>query len=448
MQQCKRYAGLAAVTLVLAACSDEPAAPRPSLTATSVGAAIPPVSEYRTYDDELLAIAKETPSFGGVYFDSTGAVVVFVTDLATSASAGAAVSARFRGRSGDGLLPTAAAPAMRFVKGEFDWPTLKRWKDSLRLFVFRDSAVSFIDADEGANRVTIGVTNTTAEARIRELARSMGAPAILVRIVIEAKASPRVTLSGNFNPKVGGLKITFPGAGGTYSCSLGFIASYNYLGNRALVTNSHCTGTMFQNTGTPISQAGLVIGTEANDTPLFQVNGGCPAGRWCRNSDAAVILLSSGVASQYGIAFTGVTPPSPCVNQSCSSQINISGIVSVTGDGWPTQGQTLNKTGAASGWTRGTVTNTCADTPGDALNYPPAGGVITPLLLCQIHTTLWSTYGDSGSPVYARYTDVAGQPGEASLYGIMWGGPADNFNVTWVSPIAGINFDVGALVYF
>ena len=399
----------------------------------------------RTYDEELLELAKQAPGFGGMAFDADGGATVFVTDLAQASLVGPVVSAFLRDRVRDDDVSrqaNGAAPILRFVKGEFDWAALKSWKDQLRAAVFSDPAVSFLDADEGKNRVTIGIETASAEARIREIARSKGAPDGLLRFVVEAKPTARATLSSAFAPRIGGLQIEVPGG----ICTLGLIASWNYTGDRTILTNSHCSGTRFENNSVSISQGNQIIGSEVSDPPLFQVYAGCPADRWCRFSDLAVFDIADGSSvSDYGIAFTGLTN-SPCTNQSCGAQVTIKGKVVVVETTYSIQGQTLNKTGRTTGWTRGTVTNTCADTPTDALNYPPAGGLIEPLFLCQIHTTIWSEPGDSGSPVYQRFTEVSGTPGEAAVHGIMWGGPGSNFNVTWVSPFSGMGFDVGPLI--
>jgi len=430
--------------LGIAGCApDQPTTPlsEPSQSSSSAAAQAVP-RKLLNEDDALLELSARAPGFGGLAFDEDGVVVVYVTDLAQSTSIGSAVSDFMRGREkDDGVERTGRAPQLRFVKADFDWPTIKTWKERLREVVFRDPGVSFIDADEGHNRITVAVTDRAAERRVQELVRSAGAPENLVRYVQEAKPSARTTLQQAYSPRIGGLQIE----NGQFLCTLGAVGVYN--GQRALVTNSHCTAGMFQNASTSIAQGGVTIGTEVFDPPLFQGISGCPSGRWCRMSDAAVVLFGTGIASDYSIAFTSL---SPCVNSSCGSNITITGAMPVTDVGFPsvTQGMTLNKTGRTSGWTRGTVTNTCADTPADPLYWPAAGTTVTPLLLCQIHTTIWSEPGDSGSPIYTRQTLVGGTPGTAVFYGIMWGGPPTDFNVTWISPVSGLDSDLGYLLYY
>jgi hypothetical protein len=433
------------VAVALSACSpDQPTTPQGEARAAGTPTAAGSQRRVlRNEDEALLELSSRAPGFGGLSFDEEGTVVVYVTDATRSAAIGVAVAEFMRGRTKDeGSGRSDTAPKLRFVKADFDWPTIKSWKERLRAVVFRDAGVSFLDADEGQNRVTVGVVDEAAERRVRLLARSAGAPENLLRFVTEGRATARVTLRQANAPRIGGLQIE-PASGG--ECTLGAVGVYN--GQRAIVTNSHCTVGAFANASTTIRQGGAIIGTEVFDPPLFQGIGGCPVGRWCRWSDAAVISLNANIASAYSIAFTSL---SPCINSSCASNLTIGGAMPIVDVAFPfvTQGMTLNKTGRTTGWTRGTVTNTCADTPSDLVFYPPAGGSIFPLLLCQIHTTIWSQYGDSGSPVYSRQTTVAGAPGTAVFYGLMWGGPGTNFNVTWVSPVNGLDLDLGYLLYY
>ena len=56
-----------------------------------------------------------------------------------------------------------------------------------------------------------------------------------------------------------------------------------------------------------------------------------------------------------------------------------------------------------------------------------------------------AAWGDSGSPVFdaggwgATFDEA---DADAGMHGILWGGPPDNFNETWVSPVNGVQLDV------
>lgn len=118
----------------------------------------------------------------------------------------------------------------------------------------------------------------------------------------------------------------------------------------------------------------------------------------------------------------------------------------VTAEDYAVMNEDLNKTGQRTGWTRGPVIQTCADTEYDLIFWGPAGGNIRPVLLCQIHVRAGVGPGDSGSPVYKRYTYVSGEPGYAKLVGVLWG--RDPFasganQVFYASPLGGIAADLG-----
>lgn len=93
-------------------------------------------------------------------------------------------------------------------------------------------------------------------------------------------------------------------------------------------------------------------------------------------------------------------------------------------------GTALSKVGQASGWTGGTILNTCIDSYG----YPATSNIIR----CQYIFSAISRSGDSGSPVFQYQSST----GKAWLAGIVWlgGGTSSVF-----SPISGIKTDLGAL---
>jgi hypothetical protein len=90
-----------------------------------------------------------------------------------------------------------------------------------------------------------------------------------------------------------------------------------------------------------------------------------------------------------------------------------------------------NKIGRTTGWTRGTVTKTCADTG-------VSGSTI--VLLCQAFVTASSVIvqgGDSGSPVFVDDGD-----GNVTLLGGLWGGNQSGTQFVY-SPIANIRKELG-----
>ena len=93
----------------------------------------------------------------------------------------------------------------------------------------------------------------------------------------------------------------------------------------------------------------------------------------------------------------------------------------------------VDKVGRTTGWTRGTVSNTCVDTG-------VQGSTI--VLLCQTFVTSSNVIvqgGDSGSPVFA-----IGSGGNVTLLGGLWGGNQSGTQFVY-SPIANIEAELGVL---
>jgi hypothetical protein len=242
--------------------------------------------------------------------------------------------------------------------------------------------------------------------------------------VVETEAIvPVATLRDNVRPVEGGLQIRFT----NYLCSLGFVAVRDVV--MGYVTASHCSTTQGSADSTkyyqPLNQnTDEFIGTEIADPSFFR-NGDCPRGRKCRYSDANFSRGDSNVGFSLGsIAKT---------NGVNTGSLETAGTFSIGAKDSATVNQTANKVGRTTGWTQGTVTNTCADTGVSGTNI---------VLLCQDFvenkgTTIVSA-GDSGSPVFR----IDG--GSATLLGGLWGGNQSGTMFVY-SPIANIERELGAL---
>jgi hypothetical protein len=231
------------------------------------------------------------------------------------------------------------------------------------------------------------------------------------------------TLRDRVRPVRGGLQINFPG----FVCTLGFNAVRS--GQRSFITNSHCTNVQGGTEGTPYWQpsqatAPAQIATEVAD-PQYRRGDGCPSGRRCRRSDAARAAYAGGTSSTLGsiARTTGAN----------NTSLTIQGSFTITGEGSPVVGQTVNKVGRTTGWTRGAVTNTC-------VHVNVSGSNITQL--CQTLVSAGVGSGDSGAPVFLQ---LAGGS-NATLLGILWGGSGSSTFV--FSPMANIEAELGALRTF
>jgi hypothetical protein len=401
---------VAGTVLFTSACSDttQPTSPadRP---------ADPGPSPVLQQSDDPVALARTVPGFGGFFFDQDGAPTVYLKDVAARPAVERALGSYLGVR---GLR----ASAMRVRRGDFDWASLERWQTEAGVEALAMPGTVFVDADESRNRVTIGVERGTPAARVTAAMSRLGVPAAAVVVQEVEPVKPAATLRDRVRPVRGGLQINFPG----FLCTLGFNAIRS--GQRSFITNSHCTSVQGGNESTPYWQptqtaAPTRIATEVAD-PTYGRPTGCPTGRRCRRSDAARAAYAGGTASTLG-AIARTTGAN-------NGSLTISGSFTVTAEGSPVVGQTANKVGRTTGWSRGAVTHTCVHVNVSGTNLTQ---------LCQSLVSARVGSGDSGSPVFRQ------QGGDnVTLLGILWGGSGSNLFV--FSPMSGIEAELGALTTF
>lgn len=92
-------------------------------------------------------------------------------------------------------------------------------------------------------------------------------------------------------------------------------------------------------------------------------------------------------------------------------------------------GTKLNKVGRRTGWTSGSVTNTCYDVP-QANTY--VDGKPT-LMKCSYMVSASTAGGDSGSPVFSR--ELYGGMYGHRLHGILWGGTSSSFVFSHITKV-------------
>jgi hypothetical protein len=386
-----RLAGAAAL-VAIAACSDNTSStgpgPAPALKTTPV--------------PDLATLARVVPGFGGYYIDD-GVPTVYLTDPAEAPAAARAL----------GLPDVRVLPA-RYAYGQLD-----AWFQRVNYQAFEIPGVVFTDLDEAHNVVLVGVEHRAAAASIRGLAARLGVPAQALAVREVEPIAFMATLRDQVRPVVAGLQINF----GNFLCSIGFNATSG--GQASFVTASHCTNTQGGTEGTQYfqslaSQANSFIGTEVDDPTYFRNRNGCPRGRRCRFSDASRAAYAAGVSHTFGIAQT--SGPN-------NGSITITGTLTVTGKGVASVGQTVNKIGRTTGWTQGTVTNTCVNTGVSGSNI---------VQLCQTFVNAGVGGGDSGSDVFA----LSG--GRATLLGVLWGGNSSGTQFVY-SPMSGVEAELGTL---
>src|SRR6266513_2948098 len=333
-----------AIIAAAAACSD---------SSPTTGPAPTPMNQAQQAPD-MAALTRALPGFGGLFVDH-GVPTVYLTDLRQQS-----LAERLLG----GFARARGAAGVRVLAGRFAYGDLDKWFQQVSNEALAQRGVVFVDLDEAANRVLVGVERGASHANIHALAARLGVPAEALTVRDADPIYPVATLQDQVRPVVAGLQINFPG----FLCSIGFNAVSN--GQNSFVTASHCTTTQGGVEGTQYwqslsSQPNSFIGTEVADPAYVRSKGRnspCPKGRRCRLSDA------SRAAYAAGVPFT------------------------IVGEGGEIAGDVANKVGRTTGWTQGIITNTCVNTGVSGSNI---------VQLCQNFVSAGVGGGDSGSDVFA-----------------------------------------------
>jgi len=431
--------------VALAACSksDEP---RGSL----------PVVTEIVMDEKLLETARRLPGFGGLYFDDSGNLNVYLVEDVSKLQ-GDKLKARqnqvqkvlvdvfgreilSQGRTQRDLEATQATsegPAkIKLIRADFNTIQLARWRDEAN-GVLEVPGVVFTDLDERRNRIKIGIAPGTSRKQAQALLKEKGIPTEAVLFEETQPVRFHASLRDHVRPMPGGVQVEADTGAFSYKiCTMGFNVIRS--GVSGFITNSHCTTTQggsentdFHQPNDPLFSEGNKVGDETAD-PEYFVGGLCPAGRRCRFSDSAFIDYSVGRGSNIART-TGWNNGSLTIS-STNTRLRIVGELSTWIDG-----SELDKIGRTTGWSFGRVNGTCQ-------NINVADTNVT--LFCQHRvnriaggTHRMSDNGDSGSPVF-RWLGTT-----VMLSGILWGGPDDGSSFVF-SPIDQIEQELGALTTF
>jgi hypothetical protein len=372
------------------------------------------VHQRQANDPNLLG--RSVAGFGGFFFDAAGTPTVYLSDPSRRGAAERALAPFFHAQ---GL----GSPQLSVLRGDFDYAQLEQWLDRVSPPALAVPGAVFTDVDEASNRLRIGVEHPVALARVRSAMAALGIPTSAVILEETEPIHFAATLRDRVRPVLGGLQINFT----QYICTLGFNALRGTA--NSFVTASHCTAKQGGVESTkyyqPLSStSNSLIGTEVAD-PNYFTGGSCPLLRKCRYSDAARATYASGVS------FTrGRIEKTSSVN---NGSLTISGYFSINAEGGGSVGSTANKVGRTTGWSRGSITNTC-------VNTNVSGSNIT--LLCQNWVKAKVGPGDSGSPVF-----LGSGSSSVRLAGILWGGSSSGTTFVY-SPISLIEKELGALTTF
>jgi len=389
----------------------------PSLSASSLGKTSLGKTQYAQtimFDEELADLARAVPGFGGLYFEEGQLVVYAKSDGDNdppSASWQADLIHELRERMQAGrlpLIPVDHLTGATIRSATFDFEELNSWKNSLadQLFESRSGVLS-LGIREDENLIRVGISDSSAIDFVVDVVSRIGMPEEALRI--EKRDPVELDVATNHTNMVAGLQIQNSLTGS--ACTLGPVVLLPdvFQGHtvEGFLTASHCTREVFEfgPVSDPFYQATIASGKQfASELvdPAPQ-SSGCGVSNPCVFADAVFLQWNSSSGTSFNLGEVIRTTYRGTSNGSTTA----SGVFTVNGDGSGYLTQEVNKIGRTTGWTYGTITDTCEHW------VHPSG----PVVQCQWEASYGSSAGDSGSPVFTW----DGSSNEISLAGMHWG---------------------------
>ena len=431
----KRFS--AAVALTLAACTGDEVDRGNGVDApVSLRAVLPQNVVRRPQEEKFAALAAHVPGFAGYHYEH-GDLVIALTDTSQGARALALINRDGTGAEGARHRSGQRTGKTRFATAAFSFIELAAWRDALFPVLIESDSVEYIDLDERANVVAVGVKAMDAEGWVRDAAIRAGLPERAVSVEVVPESREYALLTERVRPVRAGLMIAQRNQD---LCTLGYVI--RFVGTAGIetgfLTNSHCSDTFWGQDQAPQFQvgAGIVadsIGREVRDVPGFAC--GWRGRKTCRYSDAAVLGQATGnrlvgaVARPTIVTEDALDSFDPHVIDATQPNFTVTGTTFSA-----TVGDVLDKVGMATGWTTGEVNRTCVDLKGRALASKTR-------VLCQDESFTFSFNGDSGSPVFVFLGTTV------QAHGILWGGrvPLVGRALTFLSPMPNVILDLGGL---
>jgi hypothetical protein len=418
-----RSAAVLLAVAALAACTDEngsgPLTPDNAPPVRNEEELIPPEDgDLFPGEKEFVQLSEQIPGFAGYWYEGNERVVA-LTDLSLQEEALQVIDTEVPRDEAGHREEVQGGGGTRFVQAEYDYRTLRAWRDGAVDAAFEQDDATFLDLDEVRNRITVGLIEEGAQEAVAARLAEAGIPLEAVNFEVSGPVEMEQTLQDPFRPLMGGYQIQ-NNSGGV--CTLGFITRNPANGAPAFVTNSHCTNTYWGFDGVGFGQAWWWqgVGREVRDPNGFR----CFLWGRCRFADAALVQVDAQTAiNQIARTQWWGTPGNPGSINVVNPPLQI-----VSHVWWPAWGQMVDKVGRTTGWNYGFVRNTCV-----LVNVS-----FSRRLLCQYYADYWSQGGDSGSPVFIWWGDRVG------LTGLHWG----SFKFLWIrraifSPLGGVRFDLG-----
>jgi hypothetical protein len=429
---------------VIGSCVDssEPNSPPASTATTGIDAALQ-VSPARGIDAEFTRLARGIPGFGGMYYDRSGRLNVYITRTQGGAAARSAdVTGRLRALGGAGVRHRLQSAAVTIREAQYDYAQLQSWKARLGK-IFTVKGVVYTDIDEETNRISVALTPAASQVAVERILRAAAVPLGAVSFRRMPVIRQLQTVQDRLRPVPGGAQIVFPAAGNVFFvCTVGFNAQlHGQPGMRLFVTASHCSQTQGGNQNTPYYQpipgpsspATNRVAFEFRDPQYGNPGGQCYEGFRCRLSDALLARYQEsrgGILTQIARTTFGLTRIGSIIIDPNNPRWEI-----VREFEFPFLGETAHKVGRTSGWTRGPVIATCVDVQSSGTDI---------IQLCQDIVLAGSSGGDSGAGVFERLNSAS----DVALIGILWGGGTDSNGapIFVLSPMENIEFELGRMI--
>jgi hypothetical protein len=384
-----------------------------------------------TLDEELLAIERITPGFGGMYVDGAGSLVIVHTNPNALPMAIAAIQKVM------GDVPQLHAPSIAVRRGNYSFAALAQYQRAIQDRV-DVTGLYWSDLDEVNNRVTYGVANDEAAGHVLAAATAAAVPASAVA----TKTVPRPRFVSSLidfqDTLAGALQLAF--ANGSAPCTLGFLAT-RWGTARYAMTAGHCTpimGAVDTSFWAAQTFQGPKHAQEFSDPPYAPGLSGCGRLRLCRYSDAAMFQWFD-TSQTYALGLIA-TPATADSTWGLPDDIGIYTHFSIIGeaaDSWLTPGVLVSKLGVTTGLTYGRVMQSCVT----ALNL----GGSSKDVVCMVVTDVPANSGDSGGPLLYGWVHPQAPPNISTAYLAGMTSKSDGATNTAFSSIAGIFRDFGSM---